>query len=58
MSEAIEIEAEELPLQRECCVCRHVMQRGRLPASHGYCPQCFAAAMAELDALFPKTGVL
>jgi len=44
---------------RMCCVCRKVEQEGRWRqgaelfrkefVTHGYCPECFAAAMTEIQ---------
>lgn len=48
-------------MQRMCCVCQKTKSDGQWlampveisgPVTHGYCPECFAEVMAEIQALF------
>ncbi len=53
-------------MTRMCCVCRRVEQKGRWHrlirsneeelVTHGYCPECFAVTMAEIQRYIDDTN--
>lgn len=46
-------------MRRVCCECELVMDEGSGPedmVSHGLCPVCFEAAMAEIEAYQNEKG--
>jgi hypothetical protein len=52
-------------MRRVCCVCHKTLSNGSWqhvaavadePVTHGYCPECFAEAMAEIQAVIAERG--
>lgn len=52
-------------MRRMCCVCHKTYSNGAWrhmpvaidePVTHGYCPECFAEAMAEMQSVIAGQG--